>query len=132
MNIRELGSGGKRLDTVEINHNAVSFRSLGKHLRRLPGLRVTKVRSWLLTDDVWIWFEYKGSRFSIDSPFVDYWVHRESDECSDEALQEVIKHLRGDQLSRFRRWLVSFSERWRRRARANNAAAADGGHHAAR
>ena len=132
MDIRELGSGGQRLDTVEINHNAVSFRSLRKHLRRLPGLRVTKVRSWPLTDDVWIWFEYKGYRFSIDSPFVDYWVHRESDECSDEAFQEVIKHLRGYQLPRFRRWLVSFSEKWRRRGRANNAAAADGRHHAPR
>lgn len=80
------------LDTVEIHHLDVGIGRLLRHLKCLPGLTITSSRSWHLTDDYWIEFTWRDCEFSIDSPFVDYWIHRTRD-CPDSIFQELIDHV---------------------------------------
>jgi hypothetical protein len=91
------------LDVVEIHHMDVGMGRLLRHLRRLPGLCITKRRSWHLTDDYWIEFTWRGFQFSIDSPFVHYWIHRTRD-CPDDVFQELLDHVGTLQVSFLRRW----------------------------
>jgi hypothetical protein len=91
------------LDVVEIHYMDVGMGRLLRHLRLLPGLIITKRRSWHLTDDYWIEFAWRGYQFSIDSPFVHYWLHRTRD-CPDHVFQELLDHVGTLQVSFFRRW----------------------------
>jgi hypothetical protein len=116
MNVKEMGPNDQPLDTVEINYHSLSTRKLMRHLTKLPGLRITKKTSWPMTDDLWIWFEYKGFKFIVETPFVDYWVRRESEDCPEEIFREIINHLRAYRPSPLRAWFVAVSER--RRAKA--------------
>lgn len=116
MNVREMGPKHEPLDTVEINYHSLSSRKLMRLLTEIPGLRITKKTSWLITDDLWIWFEYKGFKFIVETPFVDYWVTRESEDCPEAIFREIINHLRKHRLSPLRAWIVAISER--RRAKA--------------
>ena len=92
MHIHPLRKNDGVLDTVEIHHLDVGMGRLLRHLRRLPGLTVTSRRSWHMTDDYWIEFTWEGYKFSIDSPFVDYWLHRSRD-CPDDVFQELLDHI---------------------------------------
>jgi len=93
------------LGVVEIHYMDVGMRRLLRHLRRLPGLTITKRRSWPLTDDYWIEFTWRGHPFSIDSPFVHYWIHRTRD-CPDAVFQQLLDHIGTLTVSFLRQWYL--------------------------
>ena len=105
MLLKHLGSDTGRLETVEIDYRVVGLRRLIRHLKRLPGLTVTKFRSWPLTDDYWLDFTFRGHRFELESPFVHYWISRQPD-CPDDVFEALLDHLRSLPVSRFRYWFL--------------------------
>ena len=105
MLVKHLGSDTGRVETIEIDHRAVGLRRLIRHLKRLPDLHVTNIRSWLPTDDHWVDFTFRGHRFELDSPFVHYWISRAPD-CPDDVFHALVEHLRALRVSRLRCWLL--------------------------
>ena len=91
------------LDTVEIHYLDVGMGRLLRHLGRIPGLVITSRRSWRMTDDYWIEFTWRDQEFSIDSPFVHYWLHR-TRECPDDVFQELLEHMVRIRVPLLRRW----------------------------
>jgi hypothetical protein len=113
MNVRKIGPKDEPIDTVEINYHSLSARQLMKYLEKLPSLEITEKRFLPMTDDLWIGFEYKGFKFLVETPFVDYWVRRESEDCPESVFREIVNHLRSYKLSVLRTWLVEISEKRR-------------------
>lgn len=48
------------------------------------------VTDWVT--EVWLDFEYRGEKFSINNQNGDYWFFVENPTCADEILMEVIEH----------------------------------------
>ena len=95
MEVKELGKGkNERLATFEIDYRQIGYWGLKRYLRHLIGLKIVRSSWWPMTDDCLIEFDYKGYRFSIDSPFVHFWINCESQECPEGIFYEIIKHLR--------------------------------------
>ncbi len=67
--------------------------ALSVHLSRLPGLTFVAKNSWILTDDVELYFEYRGYRFVIESPFARLWLTALSEGMPETLFREVEKHL---------------------------------------
>ena len=63
------------------------------HLARLPGLSFVAKNSWILTDDVELYFEYRGYRFVVESPFARLWLTALSPEMPEQVFREVEGHL---------------------------------------
>jgi hypothetical protein len=66
--------------------------ALMAHLCRLNGLRFLSKRSYPMIDDVEIWFEYLGYRFSITSPMARFWLKSEGGEFPEEVFRKVESH----------------------------------------
>ena len=45
-----------------------------------------------MTDDHWADFTYKGNKYTIDSPFVDYWIEK-PESAPEEDFEEIINHI---------------------------------------
>lgn len=104
MIIKELGRDKNgRLTTFEIDYHQISFGGLKRYLKRLPGLIITSSSCWPMTDDCLVEFNYKGYKFSIDSPFVHFWINSYSPECPETIFSEVIEHLRQFKIPWWRR-----------------------------
>ena len=44
--------------------------------------------------EMWLDFEFRGHKFTVNNQFGDYWFFVENPECPDEILLEVIAHYR--------------------------------------
>jgi len=91
--LRILGSKSGEIEIIELDYKYFSINRLLKHLKKLPCFKIKKTRSWMLTDDVWIDFEYKEYKFLIESPFVHYWISKEED-CPESVFFEIIEHIK--------------------------------------
>lgn len=71
----------------------VFFDKLREIASNLVGAKETAfVTDWIT--EVWLNFEYRGHKFSINNQNGDYWFFVENPNCSDEILLEVIDHFR--------------------------------------
>ena len=71
----------------------VFFDELCDHLEELEGAEITE----FLTDGVvemWLDFEFRGHKFSVNNQLGDYRFFVEDPKCSDEIMLEVIEHFR--------------------------------------
>ncbi len=51
-------------------------------------------------------FDYKGYKFSIETPHVGYWIECASDGCPNDIFDEIIAHFRQKKVSELRQWFV--------------------------
>ncbi|CAN5482078.1 hypothetical protein BH10ACI1_BH10ACI1_27850 [soil metagenome] len=71
----------------------VFFDEVADYVEELEGAEITE----FITDGVvemWLEFEYRGHKFSVNNQLVDYWFFVEDPNCSEEVLLEVIDHFR--------------------------------------
>ena len=71
----------------------VFFDEFYEHTEKLESAEITE----FLTDGVvemWLDFEFRGHKFSVNNQFGDYWFFVENPECPDEILLEVVAHYR--------------------------------------
>ena len=71
----------------------VFFDELADHAEELEGAEITE----FITDGVvemWLDFEYRGHKFSVNNQFGDYWFFVSDPNCPDEILLEVCDHFR--------------------------------------
>ena len=71
----------------------VFFDEFYDHTENLEGVEITE----FLTDGVvemWLDFEFRGHKFSVNNQFGDYWFFVEDPDCPDPILLEVIAHYR--------------------------------------
>lgn len=71
----------------------VFFDELADHVEELDGAEITE----FITNGVvemWLEFEYRGQKFSVNNQLGDYWFFVENPECPEEILFEVIDHFR--------------------------------------
>lgn len=72
---------------------AVFFDEFADHVEKLEGAEITE----FITDGVvemWLDFEYRDEKFSVNNQHGDYWFFVENPECADEILLEVCDHFR--------------------------------------
>jgi hypothetical protein len=71
----------------------VFFDDFADHVEELDGAEITE----FITDGViemWLDFDFRGHKFSVNNEFGDYWFFVEDPNCPDEILFEVIDHFR--------------------------------------
>ena len=71
----------------------VFFDELADHVEELDGAEITE----FITNGVvemWLEFEYRGQKFSVNNQLGDYWFFVQNPECPEEILFEVIDHFR--------------------------------------
>jgi hypothetical protein len=76
----------------ELPQNA-SWYKLRDHIGNLNGAKVTD----FVTDNVteaWIDFTFRGSQFSVNDQFGDYWFFVKDPYCPDDILHAVLSHCR--------------------------------------
>lgn len=72
---------------------AVFFDDFADHVENLEGAEITE----FITDGViemWLDFEYRGHKFSVNNQFGDYWFFVQDPDCDEEILLEVCDHFR--------------------------------------
>ncbi|HQU83801.1 MAG TPA: hypothetical protein PKY59_11775 [Pyrinomonadaceae bacterium] len=72
---------------------AVFFDEFADHVEKLEGAEITE----FITDGVvemWLDFDYRGHKFSVNNQFGDYWFFVRDPNCSDEILLEITDHFR--------------------------------------
>ena len=70
---------------------SVDWHQLRDHIERLEGVRVTNFVTDNVTE-VWIDFDYRGHRFSVNNQFGSYWFFVDNPACSEEILETVLGH----------------------------------------
>ncbi|HMS40924.1 MAG TPA: hypothetical protein PKE69_11905, partial [Pyrinomonadaceae bacterium] len=71
----------------------VFFDELADHVEQLDGAEITE----FITDGVvemWLDFEYRGHKFSVNNQLGDFWFFVENPDCPEEILLEIIDHFR--------------------------------------
>lgn len=69
----------------------VFFDKLRELAKQLDGAAETEfVTDWIT--EVWLDFEFRGQRFTINNQFGDYWFFVENPHCPDEILLAVVEH----------------------------------------
>jgi len=118
MIIKPMGANeDNRIDTYEILYLSTSGGSLIRWIKKKPEfINVKKEYDNPMVDELGIYFEYKGYDFRIDTPFVDYWVQSESEDCPDEVFLEVIKYLEKKKVNRIVQWFVDREYKRRQKA----------------
>ena len=84
-------------DAIGVNLNEVSFSSLIRILRKLPGLKFKKSIQNPMNDDASAIFVYKDIQFEINTPISDCWIDR-PENCSKEIFNEITKFLETSQV----------------------------------
>ena len=71
----------------------VFFDEVADHVEELEDAEITE----FITDGVlemWLDFDYRGHKFSVNNQYGDYWFFVEDPSCPDEILLEVADHFR--------------------------------------
>jgi hypothetical protein len=103
MNLRF--ENNEKMKFVSIPECTIGLRSLIAALKRLSGVKITKLQTWLLTDDIWIDFSYKGYQFKIDTFCLDFDLMPENPECPAQIFQEIVEHLKNTSVRWWRRFI---------------------------
>ena len=93
LSFKRLGGSADEPFCTEITCSWPDATAVSAHLGRLPGLSFVAARSWILTDDVELYFEYRGYRFVVESPFARLWLTALSAEVPEQVFREVEEHL---------------------------------------
>jgi hypothetical protein len=72
---------------------AVFFDELRRHASKLTTAKITGFLTDSVTE-VWLDFNFRGQKFSINNQYGDYWFFVEDPECPDNILIEVMEHFR--------------------------------------
>lgn len=67
--------------------------AVAAHLSRLPDLSFVAKKSWILTDDLELYFEYKGYRCVLQSPFSRLWLTALSPDMPEAVFRELEEHV---------------------------------------
>jgi hypothetical protein len=67
--------------------------AVSAHLGRLRGLHFVAQNSWILTDDVEVYFEYRDHHFVVESPFAHLWLTALSADMPEQVFREVEAHV---------------------------------------
>ncbi len=70
---------------------SVDWKVLRGHLEKMPDAFVTDYVSDGVTE-MWLDFNYKGNRFSVNNQFGEYWFFSENPVCSEEILIEIVEY----------------------------------------
>ena len=76
-------------DAVGVGIGAISFRSLLRALRALPGVNIGKRSHNPINDEAHATFEYKSFKFEIYTPLSDYWIDR-PENCPSVVFDEIV------------------------------------------
>ena len=90
---KRLGGSADEPFCTELTSSWPDVTAVSAHLSRLPGLSFVAKRSWILTDDVELYFLYRGYRFVVESPFARLWLTALSANVPEQVYQEVEEHL---------------------------------------
>ena len=90
---KRLGRSAEEPFCTELSSSWPDATAVSVHLRRLPGLSLVAKSSWILTDDVELYFEYRGYRFVIESPLARLWLTALSADAPEQVFREVEEHL---------------------------------------
>jgi hypothetical protein len=103
-----------KVNTFEILYWSTSSGSLIRWIKKNPHISFMKKEyDRPLTDDLCVFFEYKGYRFSLETPFTDYWIQTGSEDCPESIVLELIDYLRRKRVSKIRQWFVKKAYRKR-------------------
>lgn len=70
---------------------SIFFDKLHEHAKAFINAEVTGfVTDWVT--EVWLDFEYRGNKFSINNQMGEYWFFVENPNCPDEVLLEVLEY----------------------------------------
>ena len=75
----------------DLSENTVGWSKLYKYLGKLRGVNKTGFLTDQVTE-VWMDFEFRGEKFSVNNQCGDYWFFVENPACSDEILLEIVAH----------------------------------------
>lgn len=78
-------------DSIGININSITFKSLLRSLRVLPELKIIEAKQHI-NDEAYATFIYKNIEFKLDTPLSDYWIDKPKN-CPSEVFEEIIHHL---------------------------------------
>jgi len=79
-------------DGFSVKSNFFSPISMVAHIEKLNGVKILAKKSWGLTDDFEAYFEYKGYRFIVETPFVEVEVTVIDKRVPKEIIKEVLEH----------------------------------------
>lgn len=89
LNVKRLGGTEQNPFAFEIEGYHIGCSGLLFHLEKKLGVKVIAKFSYPMTDDCWADFEYKGYRFSIESPMAYLWVQAESSDMPEPVFKEI-------------------------------------------
>jgi hypothetical protein len=90
MRVQVLGVEADGTQSAEIRANEISYRSLVRLIRALPGARVVAAAHNPINDDTGIAIHYLGAVLTIRTPFSDYIVETND---SGPAFDEIVAYL---------------------------------------
>ena len=74
-------------------HETLTFEQLPLQIIKIDGVAITGI----LTDNVveiWLDFDFHGASFSVNNQFGEFWFFAESEDCSDDILSDISRHLK--------------------------------------
>ena len=94
-------------NTYEIIYQSTSGGSLIRWIKKNPHVsNFKKTYDNPMIDELLCEFDYRGYKFSFETPFVDYWINRESKDCPDDVFHELIEYLKTKKVSKLAQWFV--------------------------
>lgn len=93
LEFKRLGGSADEPFCTELVNTWPDATAVSVHLSRLSGLRFVAKNSRILTDDVELYFEYRGYRFVVESPFARLWLTALSADLPERVFREVEEHL---------------------------------------
>ena len=90
---QRLGATREEPFATELTGRWPDATALSVHLSRLPDLKLVAKRSWPLTDDLELYFEYRGLPFVVESPFARLTLVALSPSTSERTYRELEDHI---------------------------------------
>lgn len=91
MIVTELGASADGARSIEVDCREISFHALLRHMRCLPGAKVSRTSINPMNDDARASILYKNSLIQLDTPFSDYVL---SCDAAGREFEEFLDHLR--------------------------------------
>lgn len=79
-------------DGFAVKSDFLSPVSIVAHIERKKGVKVLAKKSWVLSDDFEAYFEYKGYRFIVETPFVEVEVSVIDKRVPKDIAKEVLEY----------------------------------------
>jgi hypothetical protein len=93
LNVERLGASPGEPFCTELIGWWPDATAIAAHLSRLPDLTLVAKKSWILTDDLELYFEYRGYRFVLESPFSRLWLTALSPDMPEAVFRDLEQHV---------------------------------------